>query len=384
MSPTSLKSLTKHPARFFLAAFALALAVAAIERGAAAVVARSSEPGRGASWIWSAEAEKAAEVGEPVAFFAVRDFEIDRVESARLAIAADEEYVARVNGRRVGTGRYRAEEAIDLYDVTEALEPGWNRLAIEVRSSRGAGGLLASLRLGEDDRVALVTDATWRIFQRAVPGIVHGWALEAGDEDGNGDGAGSGEEPMVWRRYPTGRWRLEPPAAALPSPKEWTASLAANDLPALAVRLPWGDHRWLPRAEVPHFSELGRQLLFDWGTPVTGRLRLGLATHDGSPGLVFVGLEPPDERLPPADAIVVPISGASEWIDAEIRRFRYVWVEGLELDAAPVVEPTPSERATPSPRVREGVYGVRPPRADSLAEEKIRDRLRDAADAETP
>ncbi len=340
--------------RFFAWALALALAAAALELAGAAIRARLADSVGGASWIWTSGG---LDSHEPVAFYAVADFEIEVAGPARLAITADETYAAYLNGRRVGSGAYRAGAPADLYDVGADLEAGWNRLAVELASSRGAGGLLASLRSA--GRQVLVTGGGWGVLRRYAGGILRGWTLAGG------------EPARVWQLHPTGRWSVAAAAerAALPI-----------DLPerrALRFRGFWDGSPWRELDAVKkRFSEQGSRLYFDWGEEVTGFLTLELADDGGGAGLLYVGTELPAED-PPADALIVPVPGRGVWIDVHPRTFRYAYLVGVPLREAPTVQllaPEIASRLAP-PAPRRGVFGLEPPRPDTPAEENVRRRL---------
>ena len=125
----------------YLAAALVLLGLA--ERGARMLVSRRVLATAGAQWIW---AEGALEKSEPLAFYAVRDFELGAPPArASIHVLADEAYVLFVNEKRVGSGAYFAGAPLDTYRLDSLLRPGWNRVAIELRSGRGAGGLLCAL-----------------------------------------------------------------------------------------------------------------------------------------------------------------------------------------------------------------------------------------------
>lgn len=317
---------------FVLAAAALAVAV---ERGVHRWAGRALPTGD-AEWIWAA---LPLSFTDPVAFWAVRDFRLDEVPAAaELSLLADEEYVAYLNGRRVGSNRYAPEAdeggegtaPVDRYRVEDLLLAGGNRLAIELRSSRGAGGLLAALDLGSG-RPPIVTDPNWRILRRHHPGLLGGWQ-PLGDP-----AAGGAEEPYVWGRPPIGRWgnprevRQRPLAAAVAAPCE--------PLPAIG------------RESAP-----GARQLFDWGEEVHGYLTLRLdpaLAAEPAVGLLLAGAVP---RRPLQEAEiavpVVPLPGLPTWTDAVPRRFRYAAVTGLPAVLAAEVLPVDPAAAAllPSPR----------------------------------
>lgn len=351
--------MTERPGRLFALVLGLALLAAALERTALAVRSGLAEPARGASWIWAPGLERSP---DPVAFFAVRDVRIAGIErAAEIAIAGDESYVLYVNGRRVGSGGYRRRAPSDLYDVTADLEPGWNRLAVELASRRGAGGLVA--RLDVDGRTLAVTDAGWRIFRRFEAGLLRGWSLEGG------------EPAKVWRRPPTGRWRLAPPARRAVFPVELAPPplRTAKRVRALAEAEPWFDlgpfRDNLPRG-------FGNWMLFDWGEEVTGYLTLEIEAASADAGVLHAGTEIPDPAAP-CDALIVRVPGRDLWIDAFPRTFRYAFVAALELSRPPVVllaDPDSARRTNPALE-RPGVFGLAPPGGHTLEELEILRRM---------
>lgn len=345
-----------RPRRFFALVLGLALALALAERAAVALRARTSHAPPGASWIW---ADGVAQSHSPIAFYVVRDFHLEELpaEPARLEITADESYSVFLNGRRVATGAYRQGAALDVYDVGALLQPGANRMSVELASSRGAGGLLAGLRIGDE---TITTDGEWRVFRRFEPGLLRGWALDGG------------EVAKVWHRHPTGRWTLAPTPqeAVVPGtdpPDVW---------PALQARLheegdDWIDVTSLDAAELPNWG--GGWTLFDWGEVITGYLVLDLEPGEGLPGILLAGTEIPD-RVEPANTVIVPTPGMDTWIDPHPRRFRYAYIVGLDLRGTPVVRRSDPAIAAEAPEEL-GVLGLVPPRLDSAAEEQVRQRL---------
>ncbi len=346
------------PWRFFAAVAAAALVLAALERTVTALRAELSEPGRGACWIWAPGVHESV---EPLAFFAVRDFDLDEPGHASLTIVADEEYVVYLNGRRVGSGSYRDRSPADLYEVGDVTKAGGNRLAVELRSSRGAGGLLANLRLGQEEGPRIVTDGDWRVFRRYDPAILHGWRLEGG------------EPATVWRGHPAGRWRPAPAGEARPWPKPAFPPEALRR----AVRLRPMEGDWRELSTRRALSQIGVRAIYDWGEELTGVLHLELASDGGEAGLLYVGTESPENRPPPADALVVPVPGRASWSDAHVRTFRYAYLVGVELREAPEVRRVDgaAAAAAAAPGPWPGILGIVPPRAQTLAEEQVRERL---------
>ncbi|MFY9819992.1 MAG: hypothetical protein WAM82_01330, partial [Thermoanaerobaculia bacterium] len=139
-----------------LVVLALALAARALPEARARRL-----PTAEAQWIWKS---LDWDDHQPAAFYVLRDFDLAATPAAaRLLVTADEEYVLTLNGRRIGAGAFQPGAVLDVYDAGPLLLPGANRLMVEVRSARGAGGLLASLVDGAG-RMLVGTDGRWRIF----------------------------------------------------------------------------------------------------------------------------------------------------------------------------------------------------------------------------
>ncbi len=367
----------ERPLRSFVAVFLLALTVAGAEKLSSVVGARLFESSPDERWIW-AEGEYGE--GEALAFYAARDFKIEDLGSARIALAADETYLLFVNGYRVGAGSYRPWSAIDEYDITDLLHQGGNRIVVELRSSRGAGGFLAVVELGpaaggEDEaseRRIVVSDRSWRIFKRYDPGLFGGWTrLE------------EGEKPKIWHRPPAGRWRLD--STAVRRPNLFESSIMP--LCQRPVRFQQ-QHRpdWLELTWERRIPALGPQQLYDWGEVVEGILSFDLISDQGQPGLLYVGTEPPDPELRPPDEVILPVPGRRHWEDAYVRRFRYALVVGAEPYSRIEVEIPPPSLSAKLPRSEpnhQGVFGLEPPRTYSKVEEDVWKRMeRGAASAD--
>ncbi len=353
--PTRLSAWRTSPRRFFAAALVPALILA----GASCFAARLLEPEHGARWIW-AEGDYGG--GEPISFYAVRDVELPAAVSGRVTIAADETYLLYLNGQRIGSGSYRSEAPLDVYDVDDFLEVGLNRILVELRSSRGAGGLLAELELGDD--TAVVTDDSWRIFRHHDDGVVRGWSNLEG-----------GEAPKIWALAPTGRWRLNGtrhrriPFQTFPPPERSQPE---------RHRL-YHDTSWSTLdASQRNIPALGPQQIFDWGAEVEGYLSFDLRSDEGKPGLLYFSNELPDATKRPPDAVIIPVPGRRWWQDAHSRRFRYALVVGAEPQSRIEVDLLDGETTHPAalPTANhDGVFGIEPPRSYSRVEEGVWKRL---------
>lgn len=332
----------------------LAGVAVALERGVHRWWGRGLPTGD-AAWIWAA---LPLSYTEPVAFWAVRDFRVGELpERAELAILADEEYVVHLNGRRVGSNRYAPGAPVDRYRVEGLLVPGGNRLAVELRSGRGSGGLLARLDLGGGRR-AVVTDETWRILRRHHPGLLRGW-LPVGPPGDDGV-----EAPYLWGRPPVGRWGRP----------EGVRDLAAA---------PGNVAVCAPRAAVARQSPGALRQVFDWGADVYGYLTLHLDPErvaEPAVGLLLVGAEPRRPLRDPETALpVVPLPGLPTWTDTVPRRFRYAAVTGLPtIVAAEVLPADPAAAASlPSPAAAEPIplLGLDTPLHLTPAERAVRRQI---------
>ncbi len=332
-----------------LASLALGFASLAVaERGLHDWRARSLSSD-GARWIWGEGAwEKRA---LPAAFLAACDFVLpDEPAGARLSILADEEYLVYVNARLIGSNRYRAGAPLDVYEVADLLQPGANRIAVELRSGRGSGGLLAIVDSGSARHC--VTGPSWRFFRRRAPGVIRGWTPLAG-----------GEAPRVWGLPPTGRWGAPP--AARPRPRLDRNVGGRPLLPVAAHALA------RPSADAP-----ARVLLYDWGEEVYGFLRIGFE-GPAAPALLYLDRQVPDPRERSSDDVMVTLDGESRWRAAAPVRFRYAviagepdvrWVDVLAAGPA-LVGVYPPAPAPP------GLLGLAPPPLRAPVEDEIRRQL---------
>lgn len=321
----------------------LTVLIALAERGFRYAVASVFLPTGTAHWIWAPEA---AEEGGPTAFYAVKDFKLARVPPhAAIQLVADEEYLLTVNGVFVGSGRGVDDMQLEVYDIGSLLRRGRNRLLVELRSSRGAGGFLARLDLPVDDPPrSVVSDGSWRIFPNFRRDLLRGPLPDD-----------RGESAKDWGLPPAGRWRYPRGGAARPLAP---AASQGPGLPARSVREQAAEHGY-------------ETTVIDFGQEVEGYLvvhtrgKLPLAT-------VQYGLELPDPDAAPAELLVAP-RGAGLWRDAEPRRFRYAVLSGLvKVEAAEIVPAAPGIPLGPlvAPE-REGILGIRPPVSGTPMEDEL-------------
>ncbi|MBX9679311.1 MAG: HEAT repeat domain-containing protein [Gemmataceae bacterium] len=119
----------------------------------------------GAKWIWDQpEADSQAQTNEPR--YVRRTFEVNGdVAKAELRITCDNEYVAYVNGKKIGGDANW--NSVETFDVAKHLSRGKNLLAIEARNHGGVAGLIAALHVRTADKKDLyvVTDDKCKITQ---------------------------------------------------------------------------------------------------------------------------------------------------------------------------------------------------------------------------
>lgn len=324
-------------------------------RAVSALVARLTLPTGGAQWIWI---ERSRTDRSAAAFYAVRDFFLDEVPPrARLLALADPEYVLTLNGRRIGAGQYQPgpEARLDVYEVGDLLQAGGNRLVVELRSDRGAGGFLAALQDAKGETL-LRTDPEWRIFERHHFGMMRGW-LPLGPSGGL-----ESEPAFSWGLPPIGRWGK--PVAGPVRPR--LAELIQGQ-PVPATRIP------PPRIPALPDTSVRRMALFDWGREVTGYLTFQVPADDGlRTALFYTGVRPPDPlRDRPAGAVLA-MTGRRSWMDTRPRRFRYALVIGDRPLAARIlpVDPAKVGPADGQPKL-EGVFGIEPPPLRTPVQDEI-------------
>ncbi|MGB5892306.1 MAG: hypothetical protein WBH75_20305 [Thermoanaerobaculia bacterium] len=339
--------------------------LAVVEWGGRTVISRSLLPTRDAEWIWAPGMK-----GEPspVRFFLVRQFELPfAVSDARLLARADEEYEVHLNGTWVGSNRYAAG-TVDAYDAGSLLQPGTNTLLVELRSTRGIGGLLFSLEINgtQGEVLRIVSDDSWEVVGRGLRGLF-----------GNRQELVLEEAVEVLGKPPVGRWGL--PRAAISKPT--VADLRVGDRPLAAERVlvgpdnePWGGQGRIQRRS----TRFRWWVTFDWGREVTGYLRFRFPAKGGTRGLVIVGVEPPDNKRQPADTFLMSLEGRRYWTDSQPRRFRYATFVGLgSVQGAEVIltDPDASLPWLAEKRTPEGVFGLETGSLRTPLEDKIWSQL---------
>lgn len=271
-----------------------------------------------AKWIWPKH-QLSRDV--PVAFFAVRDFDLpENRYYTKIKVAGDPEYTLYFNGQEIGGRRFGEDhDALDVFDVTQLAKTGRNRIVIAARSTNGVGGVLAAVDLSAEVENYVVSDASWKIFRRWNP------ALPLRD-------VGASAPPMILGQPPTGRWNYLATAPGKP------------ELPVQKVVQPREAFTFF--THIPEVKVIGgtavvgsrrvRATAYDFGDIADGRARLLIDFDNGQPReikLRFANVRP---ELFSVEGDIRPFvfaAGERTLIDPEVRHFRYVMVYGGQARA---------------------------------------------------
>lgn len=320
-------------------------------------------PTRSAAWIWSpgAEAGKA-----PQTFFAVRDFVLTfPPDEAWLFAQGDEEAHVYLNGEPVLLYRYADNDPLAVVDVAPVLLPGANRIAVELRSAQGMGGLLVSLETKGREQVWVGTDEEWRIVRSlTAETMVAGTPIV------------DSQPAEVLSLPPAGRWgrpraggvRLQLREQLL-RPEGVLPHRARSELLT----------RWTTLGRVVDWEtpQVGRKVVFDWGKEVTGYLNFSFSLTREARGLYFAGRGPKDPEFNSPSGWFEKLDGTRTWTATEPRAFRYVTV----VSTAPLNGARAFLADTDQIGVRvadaqaEGVFGLDPVPLPTPAENEIRREL---------
>jgi hypothetical protein len=264
-----------------------------------------------AEWIWPSHQVSRQ---TPIVFFAVRDFDLPKWRRyARIKVHGDPEYTLFLNGTPIGGRRVHEDRHLDVYDVSELVRDGRNRIMVAVRSSTGVGGLITSIDITPEVENVVATGKDWKVFRR--------WddALPLRD-------AGVAEGPMSLGQPPGGRWNyLLPQVRQIEKPPE-------------RVIRPQSMFRYLANLGVIQILEgvpvAGKRpvqaTVYDFG-PVTGRVRLILVGTQAVAPMVHVRLANAVEELAEVDHNPRPFPfapGERSVTDPDVAQFRYVMVYG--------------------------------------------------------
>jgi hypothetical protein len=115
---------------------------------------------------WISDKHRLA-AGDPLAFFAVRDFELPSNRYyTKIKIVGDPEYTLYFNGVEIGGRRVGEDRWLDVYDVTPFAKTGRNRIVVAMRSDNGVGGLIAALDIAPDYQNMVVSGRDWKIYRQ--------------------------------------------------------------------------------------------------------------------------------------------------------------------------------------------------------------------------
>ena len=276
-----------------------------------------------AKWLWSDH--RIAE-DTPESFFLVREFDLPPNSSfLRLRVVADPGYTLWFNGSEIG-GSHSEGRTIETYDVTDKARPKGNRVVIGVRSARGVGGVLASVDLDPMKRNWLVTDESWRLYDRWTPAL-----LQSGFE------APGASVPRGLGRPPVGRWNYPEPQSGEPV-GEKRSVIAARHVIRFDVSLPKVEKKSgiMVAGSVPASAAA-----FDFGH-VLGRAALRVNPGPTRGISVRYAGHPDDLSQEALPEVFVVGESEREVVSPERRAFRYLIVYNEDVDAV-VVKDEPSD-----------------------------------------
>jgi hypothetical protein len=277
----------------------------------------------GAKWIW---AQHPMSANVPVAFFAVRDFELppQRIYT-HLKVIGEPEYAVFVNGREVAGHRVGVDDqSLDLYDISSLVTTGPNRIVIAVRAPQGLGGLLASIDIAPETENWVVTDEHWKIYRRWTPVI-----LQA-------DVAGDWEPPLIIGAPPVGRWNYLPLADAEFSEAPEHVTAAREEFSMIG---------YLPTIRTEGGvavagADRARATAFDFG-PTHGRVRLTMDRESPTSRLVNLRFANVRDELGLLERNLRPVvfaPGELAVTTPEEHEFRYLLVYGRGKVSAEVLQ----------------------------------------------
>lgn len=264
-----------------------------------------------AQWIW---AQHRMSSNEPVAFFATRDFDLpERRQFAHLKIFGDPEYTVWINGAEGARRSVGDERSLALYDISDRVRAGGNRIVVAVRAAQGVGGLLAALDIGPEALNWIVTDSQWRIHRRWTPTLPQREPPDA-----------VWEPPQLIGEPPIGRWNyLDVESRELSSPaglvqRPIRSFHLVGSIPTISTL----------RGVAVAGIEKQQAIAYDFG-PTTGRVRIVLDADAATSRAVLVRLANHADELPRAEQNlqrVVFAPGETSVTLIDPASFRYVMV----------------------------------------------------------
>lgn len=266
---------------------------------------------RKAQWIW---APHRLSDNMPVAFFAARNFDLpkDRYYT-HIKILGDPEYTLYLNGRELAGRRVGEERKLDVFDVSDLVITGRNRIVVAVRATQGVGGFIASIDISPELESWVVTDRRWKIYRRWDPEILRRDSAELAPS-----------APMILGEPPVGRWDYLTPA-----PGQFTEPVQRVVVPRASTPTKASVPVILTRGGVAIVStERTRATIFDFGF-TRGRVQLTIDTDRDFARNVNVRFANVKEELSAIDwnlRSYVFAAGERVVVDPEVRNFRYVMV----------------------------------------------------------
>ncbi|HEX7828794.1 MAG TPA: hypothetical protein VF787_04030 [Thermoanaerobaculia bacterium] len=264
-----------------------------------------------ARWIW---AQHPMNTSEPVAFFAARDFDLPEQRIfTQIKVLGDPEYTLYVNGQKIAGQLVGEDRKIHLFDISDLVKTGRNRVVIGVRAAQGFGGLIAAIDIAPETRNWVVTDSSWRIYRRWDP------ALLAKDL------ATDWESPLIIGEPPVGRWNF------------LDIENAQRSAPSVEVQQPVESFEvdgFIPRVKTRNgmafaTADPAKATAFDFGF-TRGRLRLTLNRDRAFSRAVMVRYANARQELPLVEWALRPVVFAPGERVVEIPEtndnFRYVMV----------------------------------------------------------
>ena len=256
--------------------------------------------GASPDWIWDSGWSKA-----PVrahAFTVEKQFEAPEVpDTARLLILADEEYHLNLNGKWVGSGRFRRDSGWDSYSAVGWVLEGGNTLRVELRSGRGAGGLLVCLQAAPGEPCWIRSESSWQVVPQK----------------------GESRPVQVWGASPVGSWNL--PTAV--KPRRSAAECVLADRPVEARRFFAVDDKVLRSRDqempIPVWT-------VRWGIRTRAIIEIDVDPEERRLGELAFGR---NRRRPAAREILetlVTEPGQSTYRSVVSREFRFVEIDGIK------------------------------------------------------
>lgn len=271
-----------------------------------------------AQWIW---AQHRMSDNQPVAFFAAREFDLpERRIFTRLKVLGDPEYTVWVNGTEIAGRQVGEERVLDVYDISQLVKTGRNRVVIAVRAPRGVGGLIAAIDIAPETANWVVTDGRWKIYREWDPTLLHYDVANV-----------PWERPMLIGEPPVGRWNyltVQQQALREP-PKSVTEPRASFERMGIIPRIS------TQGGVAVAVAAKARATAYDFGF-TQGRIRLTTTTDHILSRAVNVRFAYAENELGLMEWNLRPVvfaPGEHEVTTPEVHNFRYAMVFGKGVRA---------------------------------------------------